>query len=266
MIWNKINFNFIRNKEKKTKRADTKKQTTGFTMLLIPNSSDAAKTVEITYDKLLQFLTVAVSIAIIVLGLLCSMVFHNHKLKRSLNEAEGSIKELKTTNSQLEGTVDSLNRQIEADKEVFSQIEDTISRKEEEEAANAEEAAVPNEIPIKNAKAILVEDPYGSAKGGQTSGIVFSTTKGAVVAAAAEGNVTHVDSDESNPYYKRGIVIDHGNGYTTYYRFNGDVSIEEGAMVAKNDVLAVLTDDGFVAYEMKKDGEFIDPRQVMTAQ
>ena len=37
-------------------------------------------------------------------------------------------------------------------------------------------------------------------------------------------------------------------------------------MVAKNDVLAVLTDDGFVAYEMKKDGEFIDPRQVMTAQ
>ena len=84
------------------------------------------------------------------------MMFHNHKLKKSLGEAEGSIKELSTTNSRLEDTVDSLNKQIEADKEVFSQIEDTISRKEEEEAANAEEAAVPNEIPIKNAKAICV--------------------------------------------------------------------------------------------------------------
>ena len=256
MIWNK-------NKKENTKRADTKKQTTGFTMLLIPNSSDAAKTVEITYDRLLQYFTGAVAIAIIVVGLLCSMLVHNHRLKKSLEGAESSIEELRSSNSMLAGTVDSLNEQIEADKEVFSQIEDSISRKEEEEAASAQEAAIPNEVPIKNAAAILVEDPYADTAGGQTAGIVFSTTKGAVVAATAEGVVTHVDSDENNPYYKRGIVVDHGNGYITYYRMSGDVSIEEGATVSKNDVLAVLTDDGFVAYEMKKDGEFIDPREVI---
>ncbi len=256
MIWNK-------DKKENTKRADTKKQTTGFTMLLIPNSSDSAKTVEITFDRILQVITGAVAIAIIVIGLLCSMLVHNHRLRRSLEGAQGSIDELRATNQILEGTVDSLNEQIEADKEVFSQIEDSITKKEEEEAASAEEAAVPNEIPIKNAAAILVEDPYAGKNGGQTTGIVFSTIKGAVVAAAAEGVVTHVDSDENNPFYKRGIVVDHQNGYITYYRLNGDVSIEEGASVAKNDVLAVLTDDGFVAYEMKKDGEFIDPREVI---
>ena len=108
-----------------------------------------------------------------------------------------------------------------------------------------------------------MEDPYKNIEGGQTGGIVFSTLKGAVVAAAAEGIVTHVDTDDSNPYYSKGIVIDHGNGYITYYRLNGDVSIEEGADVSKNDVLAVLTDDGYVAYEIRKDGKFIDPRSVI---
>lgn len=254
MIWNK---------KENTKRADTKKQTTGYTLLLIPNSSDSAKTVEVTYDRLLQLLTGAVAIAIIVIGLLFSMMVHNHKLKSSLDDAQQSINELSETNTKLEGTISSLNDQIAEDKKVFSKIEDTISKKEEEQAANAEEAAIPNEIPIKNAKAILVEDPYKDSEGSETGGMVFSTLKGAVVAAAAEGVVTHVDHDENNPYYKHGIAIDHGNGYITYYRLNGDVSIDEGANVAKNDVLAVLTDDGFVAYEIKKDGAFIDPRTLI---
>lgn len=256
MIWNK-------EKTKKTKRADTKRQPTGFTMLLIPNSSDAAKTVEISYDRLLQLFTCALAIGIIVFGLMGSMIYHNHKLKNSLEAAEQSVGELKESNKALEGTVAALNDQIEADKEVFSKIEDTISKREEEEALEAEEAAVPNEIPVKNAKAILIDDPYKDSTGGQTNGIVFSTTKGAVVAAAAEGLVTHVDSDDQNPYYNRGIVIDHENGYVTYYRLNGDVSIEEGMRVMKNDVLAVLTDDGYVAYEIKQEGSFIDPRSLI---
>ena len=256
MIWNK-------KKEVKTKRAETKKQTTGFTLVMIPNSSDEAKTVELTFDRILQLLTGAVATAIIVIGLIISMMVHNHKIKGQLDEAQESISQLNETNASLEGTISSLNDQIEADKKVFAQIEDTISKKEEEQAANAEEAAIPTEIPIRNAKAILVEDPYANSQGGATSGLVFSTLKGAVVAAAAEGVVAHVDSDEENPYYTRGIVIDHGNGYMTYYRLNGDVSTEEGAVVGKNDVLAVLSDDGFVAYEVKKDGTFIDPRTVI---
>ena len=232
-------------------------------MLLIPNSSDAAKTIEISYDRLLQLLSGAVAIGIIIVGLMGSMIYHNHKLKNSLEAAEQSVNELNESNTELEETVSVLNDQIEADKEVFSKIEDTISKREEEEVLEAEQAAIPNEIPVKNARAILVDDPYKDSNGGQTNGIVFSTIKGAVVAAAAEGVVTHVDSDDENPFYNRGIVIDHGNGYVTYYRLNGDVSIEEGSTVMKNDVLAVLTEDGYIAYEIKQNGEFIDPRSMI---
>ncbi len=249
--------------EKKTKRADTKRHTTGYTLMLIPNSSDSARTIEVSYDRILQLLTGAVAIIIIVVGLMLSMVFHNHKLKVSLDEAETSIEELSETNRTLEGNVAALSDQVEADKKVFSKIEDTISKKEEEQALEAEEAAIPNAVPIKNAKAIMVEDPYGDSEGGRSMGIVFSTLKGAVIASTAEGLVTHVDSDDDNPYYKRGVVIDHGNGYNTYYRLNGDVSIEEGAAVSKGDVLAVMTSDGFVAYEIRKDGAFIDPKTMM---
>ncbi len=253
----------FKSKEKKTKRADTKKQTTGYTLLLIPNSTDGAKTVEITYDRILQLLTGAVAILIIVVGLILSMMVHNHKLKVSLDQAQSSINDLSETNRTLESNVAALSDQVEADKKIFSKIEDTISKKEEEQAQEAEEAAIPNAIPIKNAKAIMVEDPYGDSQGGRTTGVVFSTLKGAVIAATAEGIVIHVDSDEENPYYKRGVVIDHGNGYNTYYRLNGDVSIEEGVAVSKGDVLAVLTDDGFVAYEIRRDGTFIDPKTMM---
>ena len=256
MIWN-------RNKQKNTARAETKKQTTGYTMLLIPNSSDSAKTVEITYDRLLQLLTGAVATAIIVIGLIISMMVHNHRLKNSLEDAEKSVGELSAANSALEQTVTALNEQIDADKEVFSKIEDTISKKEEEEAASAEEAAIPDSIPLRNASAILVEDPYADSNGGQTNGLVFSATRGAVVTATADGTVMHVDSDENNPFYTRGIVIDHGNGYVTYYRLSGDVSTEEGINVVQNDVIAVLTEDGYVAYEIKKDGEFVDPRTLI---
>ena len=233
-------------------------------MLLIPNSSDAAKTVEIGFDRLLQLFTGSVAGAIIIIGLLCSMMVHNHKLKTSLEDAESAVRELKTSNMQLESTVSSLNDQIAADKEVFSKIEDTISRKEEEEAVSAAAAAVPDEIPIRNANAVLVEDPYTGTNGGETGGIVFSTVEGAVVVAAGDGLITHVDSDDSNPYYTRGIVIDHGNGYVTYYRLSGDVTAKEGYEVLKGDVLAMLPVDGFVAFEVKQNGEFIDPRTVLT--
>jgi len=256
LIWNK-------SKEKKIKRADTKKQSTGFTMLLIPNSSDSARTYEITYDRLLQLFTGALATAIIVIGLLCSMMVYNRKLRNSLEDAESSIAQLNKTNTMLENTVSSLNRQIDEDKKAFSKIEDTISRREEEEAASAEEAAIPNSIPVKNATAILVEDPYKDSEGGETPGIVFSTTNGALVVAAAEGVVTHVDSDDDNPFYTRGVVIDHQNGYVTYYRMNGDVSANEGSTVKKNDVLGILTEDGFVAFEIKKDGSYVDPRTIL---
>ena len=43
-------------------------------MLLIPNSSDAAKTIEISYDRLLQLLSGAVAIGIIIVGLMGSMI------------------------------------------------------------------------------------------------------------------------------------------------------------------------------------------------
>ena len=256
MIWNK-------SKKENTKRAETKKLTTGYTVLLIPNSSDAARTIEISFDRILQIFTAAVAVAIIVIGLVISMMVHNHKLKNTIADARASVSELTEANEALEDKVASLNDQIDADREVFSKIEDTISKKEEEVAASAQEAAIPGEVPIKNANAILVEDPYADSEGGATMGLVFSTLKGALIVASADGNVIHVDSDEENPYYKRGIVIDHGNGYITYYRLNGEVSVGEGAFVSRGDVMAVLDDDGYVAYEIKKDGTFVDPKELI---
>lgn len=259
MIWNK-------SKKENVKRAETKKLTTGYTVLLIPNSSDAARTIEISFDRILQIITGAVAVALIVVSLVISMMVHNHKLKNTIEETRAGMTELTQTNSELEDEIATLNEQIETDREVFSKIEDTISKKEEEVAASAQEAAIPTEIPIKNANAVLVEDPYADSEGGATMGLVFSTVKGALVVASGDGVAIHVDSDDENPYYTRGIVVDHGNGYITYYRLNGEVSVEEGAHVLRGDVMAVLDEDGYVAYETKKDGEFVDPTQLLSKE
>jgi len=250
-------------KEKKEKRAATKRQTSGFTVLIIPDSTDATKTTELTYDRLVKMFAGAIAVTIILVGLIVSMMYHNYRLKSTLSEAQNSITELKDVNARLGKTITSLDEQVKEDKEAFDKIEKTIDNKEREVNEAAIEAAIPAGIPIKSASSVLVTDPNEGKKAEGTNGVVFSTTAGAVVVATGTGRIESITDDV---FYLKKVTINHGNGYKSVYRIPNDVTCNVGVEVKRNDMLAVLTEDGYVAYEITLNGELVDPKQVMVAE
>lgn len=250
-------------KSEKTKRAATKKFPSGFTIMVIPDSADEAKTIELSYDRLVKMFAGAVAVSIILVGLIISMMVHNYSLKSSLAETETTVAELKDINVRLGKTVASLDEQVKEDKEAFDKIESTIDRQEKEITEAAIEAAIPSGVAVKSASAVIVVDPNKDNGNAASNGVVFSTTTGAVIVATGAGVIETVSNDD---YYMKKIVINHNNGYKSVYRIPNDVTCIEGMEVKRNDMLAVLTADGYFAYEVIQDGVYIDPRSIMVKE
>lgn len=246
--------------EKKVKRATTKKLAMGYTIMIIPDSTDAPKTTEITIDQLVKLFAGAIAAAIIVIGLIASMIYHNYTLKKSLNESKASIEELADINARLGETISSLNDQVIEDQRAFNKIQATIDEQEQIADQAAVEAAIPSAMPIKGNGAVAVEDPYDSIEEGASTGIVFSAIAGTIVVATGSGVVESIEPDVA---YMNRITVNHENGYKTLYRIPCEASVSVGNYLSRNDMLASLGQDGFVAYEIVYNGEVIDPQQVI---
>ena len=250
----------LRSFTKKKKRTATKKVATGFTIMLIPDSSDVPKSAEISFDRLVRWVSAAIAVAIIMIGLFASTLVHNHALKKALAESERSIHEIEDVNVKLGQTIDALNGQLKSNQETFDKIQATINEQKEELTDAMVNAAIPDSIPVKGAAAVIVNDPNIEDGEAASNGIVLSTTAGAVVVASGSGTVESVSDDV---FYSKKIVIDHGNGYKSTYRIQGDTSVKSGANVAKNDMLCVMTQDGMVSFEVSEDGVYIDPKVLL---
>lgn len=252
----------FRKKDRVTKRATTKKMATGFTIMIIPDSSDSAKTTEISYDRLVKMIFGAVAVTIIMVGLIISMMMHNYRLKQALSDYETVIAEQNLSNEKLSKTIDSLSERIEDDQIAFEKIQKTID--EQAEAANeaAREAAIPSGVPIKGAHFITVDDPFVDTEG-KTTGIVLSSGVGAIVVATGSGVVENISKDE---FYGTKVVVNHNNGYKTIYRIQTTPSCVKGQQVKRNDMLTTFTADGLIAYEVIENDKPIDPRSVMVVE
>ena len=64
--------------------------------------------------------------------------------------------------------------------------------------------------------------------------------------------------------YGNCITIDHGNGYVSIYRNAGESLVHEGDTVTKGATLMVVgSDNTKLGYQIKKDGEFINPEDLV---
>lgn len=241
-------------------RNATKKQATGFTVMLIPDSSDSAHTREISFDRIVRVIAGTIAAFIIVVGLLVSMVVNNRDLKRSAAESKDTIKALKIENSELSEKIDELSGQIKESEALFSKIEQEMDRRAKEEEEAVRLSAIPSTAPVKGS-AVLVQDKSLIEAGLDEFTLVFSTLPGAFVVATADGTVESVAMD---PVFGRRITVDHGNGYVTIFRTDAQIQVESGDTVHMNDVLAVaMSEEGKAAYEVELDGVYIDPYSVI---
>ncbi len=81
------------------------------------------------------------------------------------------------------------------------------------------------------------------------------------VVAAGDGEVIAVTDDAT---FGKCVKIDHGNGYVTIYKSNGDVKVNVGDQVVQKAIIFISTgEDSFLEYQITKDDEFIDPMDVI---
>lgn len=247
---------------KESKVKSSKKTTSGFTVMLIPNSSDRTKTMELSFDSIMKIFAGTLAVLIIMVGLIVSMAINNHTLRYGDENTKDTILKLQEENERLSANVDELTNSLQQSENMLSQIETKLKEEAQSEEELAEEETIPTEVPIKGSKAVILKDPtVDEDVGEKEDGVVFSALEGSVIVATASGSVISVDSD---PNYNNQIVIDHGNGYITTYRTNALIKVAFGDMVRKNDMIAVVTEsEGFVAYEITKDGVLIDPYSMM---
>jgi murein DD-endopeptidase MepM/ murein hydrolase activator NlpD len=101
--------------------------------------------------------------------------------------------------------------------------------------------------------------------GGEHPGVDFATKIGAKVRTTADGKVISASWDDM---YGNVVVIDHGNGYITYYGHNLKILVKVGDNVHRGDVVALSGSSGrssapHLHYEIKKDGVPIDPKDFL---
>lgn len=106
-----------------------------------------------------------------------------------------------------------------------------------------------------------VSSRFGQRWSRQHTGIDIAAPKGTPNKAADGGTVTFAGWDGN---YGKLIIINHGNGLTTYYAHNDTIKVEKGQKVAKGDVIGTAGTTGNVTgphlhFEVRKNGTPVDP-------
>lgn len=179
-----------------------------------------------------------------------AMSRQNTSLQETVDGLKAENEMLSSQKLEVEARVVDLNEQINV-------LNETIADKTESEddlMAELERQSIPGEFPLRGM--VKMEETEDDTM------CVFSTTEGTTVVATAQGTVTAVNDDVE---YGHSIWVDHGNGYITIYKNKGKVTVTEGDVVVQGSTLFVVDDEKLkLVYQMKKDGEYINPMDMLT--
>lgn len=201
---------------------------------------------------------IVIIVVCMVIGALLGYIAYEERLwnaaNQKMNQTIEEYKEIETTlkkeNEELRKEVESLSNKVVVLSDTITQLKAT----EEELNAKIEKVVTPTLLPITGSATIeevMDTEPIS----------IFTAAKGAVVVATAAGVVTEVGEDAVYGYH---IVIDHGNGYETIYRYQSDPQVATGDSVSQGGTLFVIDKDNTkLGYQIKKDGAFIPPAEMM---
>ncbi|MGL4345990.1 MAG: peptidoglycan DD-metalloendopeptidase family protein [Cellulosilyticaceae bacterium] len=107
-----------------------------------------------------------------------------------------------------------------------------------------------------------ISSPYGSRWGSFHRAIDIAAPAGTPIYASAAGTVVY--SGYNNGGYGKMVIIDHGNGYRTYYAHNNSLYVQVGQKVSKGQNIASVGSTGnstgnHVHFEIRKNGNPINP-------
>lgn len=183
----------------------------------------------------------------------------NDKLQED-DRSASEVEELAALNQELAAQNAELETQIAEQEEKIRILSDTVNQKVQSETElleQLESQTIPSEFPLAaGGKATMEEVTEGDPM------CIFTASSGTMVVATAKGTVIAVNDDTE---YGHNIWVDHGNGYTTIYRNQGDVMVKQGATVNQGATLFLIGDENNkLGYQMMRDNEYIDPTELLT--
>lgn len=168
------------------------------------------------------------------------------------------IQQLEAENQELAARNAELELQLAAQNEKVQILSDTVNQKvqsETELTEQLERQTTPTEFPL-TGSATMEEITEGDPM------CIFTATSGTMAVATANGTVIAVNDDAE---YGHNIWVDHGNGYITIYRNQGDAMVKQGETVKQGATLFLISDDNNkLGYQMMRDNEYIDPMEMLT--
>ena len=183
----------------------------------------------------------------------------NDKLQED-DRSASEVEELEALNQELAAQNAELETQLAEQEEKIRILSDTVNQKVQSETElleQLESQTIPSEFPLAaGGKATMEEVTEGDPM------CIFTASSGTMVVATAKGTVIAVNDDTE---YGHNIWVDHGNGYTTIYRNQGDVMVKQGATVNQGATLFLIGDENNkLGYQMMRDNEYIDPTELLT--
>lgn len=231
--------------------SEGRKRKDGNTLMIFADSKDEHTRQMGIGSTLVVVLVVIVLAAITVLSVIC----YKDKQKIELLEAETAqqrdeIAQLTEENADLVSLREELT-----DKVII--LSDTINQKVEEEEVLEQiraQAHMPIGFPMSSSASLEEAD-------GEDPMVKLNGAEGTSIIASADGTVVSITTDSS---YLHCIKIDHGNGYNSIYRNDGDAMIKEGDEVVRGAILYVIGEDNKeLGYQITYDEKYIDPMDLI---
>lgn len=235
------------NKNAKEKR----KRKYNYTLMLFADSKDGRIRQMGIGPAVIEALAIIVLVVVTVLAILC--VVRKNAIEalesRNLEQAE-RIRELEEENEDLTSLREELTDKVTI-------LSDTINQKVEEEEALEEaqaQAHMPVGFPMSSSASLEeadTDDPMVKLNG----------TEGNSVIASGDGTVISITTDTS---YLHCIKIDHGNGYISIYRNDGEAMVKEGDEVVRGAILYVIGEENTeLGYQITYDDRYMDPMELI---
>ena len=135
-------------------------------------------------------------------------------------------------------------------------LSDTVNQKVEKEAAQEEEEAqahMPIGFPMTSSASIQEADTAEPM-------VILNGSEGNSIVTSGAGVVLSVSTDST---YLHCIKIDHGNGYVSIYRNDGEVMVREGDEVVRGSILYVIGEENKeLGYQVTKDEKYVEPMEL----
>lgn len=223
------------------------KRKKGFRLMLFVDSKEGQVRQMGFGQALIGSIAVIAIAAIVILSIIC------HRDRKIIEELTAKTQEQRESIEQLtaeNADLVSLREEL-TDKVII--LSDTINQKVEEEEALEQERAqahMPVGFPMSSSASLEETDSKDPM-------VKLVGAIGASIIASADGTVVSITTDSG---YLHCIKIDHGNGYNSIYRNDGDVMIKEGDEVVRGAILYVIGEDNTeLGYQITYDEKYIDP-------